>query len=93
MAAPKHMQLIKATHRTNRLSRKTFFALHMRSPFRAAFASNKNQFRRRISLKEFGMLRSRRIVAYFVLIESFVRARALRAKACQSASAAAVLIG
>jgi hypothetical protein len=74
MAVSKRMQLIKAACRTNRLSAKTFFALHKRAPSRAAFASNKIQFYRRISLKEFGMLRARRIVAYFVLIEcSFVR--------------------
>jgi hypothetical protein len=74
MAASKRMQLIKAACRTNRLSAKTFFALHKGSPSRAAFASNKSQFCRRISLKQFGMLRARRIVAYVVLIESsFVR--------------------
>src|SRR5690348_10608463 len=74
MAASKRMQLIKAARRANRLLAKTFFALHKRSPSRAAFASNKIQFCRRISLKEIGMLPARRIVAYFVLIESsFVR--------------------
>jgi len=88
MAAPKRMQLIKAAHRTNRLSAKTFFALHKRSRFRAAFASNKIQFCRRISLKEFGMLRAKRVVAHFVLIESVVRARALTVEARQSAGAA-----
>jgi lipopolysaccharide/colanic/teichoic acid biosynthesis glycosyltransferase len=74
MAASKRMQRTKAVIQTNRLSIKTFFALHKQSPSRAAFASNKIQFCRRISLKEIGMLRARRIVAYFVLTESsFVR--------------------
>ena len=74
MAAPKHMQLIKAAHRTNHLSAKTFFALHKGPPLCAAIASNKFQFCRPISFKKIGMLRARWIVAHFVPIESsFVR--------------------
>lgn len=75
ITASKGMQLIKAASETNRLSAQGFFALHKCSLPLAAFASNKIQFCRRISLKEIGMLRARRIVTYFVLIESsFVRA-------------------
>jgi hypothetical protein len=48
MAASKDMQLIKAANQTNRLATKTFFALHKRWPHRAAIASNKFQFCRRI---------------------------------------------
>jgi hypothetical protein len=70
MAVSKCVQLTKAASQTNRLSAKTFFALHKRSLSRAAFTSNKIQFHRRISLKEFGMLPARRIVAHFVLVES-----------------------
>lgn len=74
MAASKHMQRIKAAKQTNRLSAKTFFALHKSAPLRAAIASNKFQFCRPISFKKIGMLRARRIAARIVLIESaFVR--------------------
>jgi hypothetical protein len=89
MAVSKCAQLIKAASQTNRLSAKTFFALHKRSPSRAAFVSNKSQCRRRISPKEFGMLRARRIAAYLVPAREFTRAKALAVECRQSVNAVA----
>jgi hypothetical protein len=83
------MQLTKAANQTNRLSTKNFFALHKRSPARAAFASNKIQFHRRISLKEFGMLARKADRGAFRTGREFARARALAAEARQSVKAAA----
>jgi hypothetical protein len=89
MAVSNCVQLIKTASQTNRLSAKTFFALHKRLPSHAAFASNKSQCRRRISSKEFGMLRARRIAAHFVPAREFTRAKALAVEARQSVNAVA----
>jgi hypothetical protein len=83
------MQLIKAANQTNRLSTKNFFALHKRSPSRAAFASNKIQFHRRISFKEFGMLAREADRSVFRTGREFARAGALAVEASQSVNAAA----
>jgi hypothetical protein len=80
MAASKRMQLIKAANQTNRLSAKTFLALHKRSPSRAAFTSNKIQFHRRISLKQFGMLARKADRSAFRTGREFAHARALAGK-------------
>jgi hypothetical protein len=83
------MQLIKTANRTNLLWTKNFFALHKRSPSRAAFASNKIQFHRRISLKEFGMLARKADRSAFRTGREFARARALAVETRQSVKAAA----